>query len=324
MKFGSSLFRAILGTGVGLVIAIILFNQIQIQDFQKVFKNISVFWIFAAFSLYTLSTLLRAYRWKKMLLSKSVALPTLFYVTSIHNLLNHLLPARTGEISYVMLLRKTQSIPASEGVATLILARVIDLLAMGVFFLGSIIFYWGTIRVPALKLFLITFFALPLLMVIFIGLFSRKGVQIICNGFSKFGLMKWKIFSKIADFLTRLAQDLYQIKMSKQLFSYAFFTLLAWGAKFFAFYCVAQNLIFSEPITFGETVLGTTFSELASTLPIYGVAGLGTIEGGWTLGFLLLGFPKNEVILSAFCFHFFLLTFSSVLGVTSFFLLKKR
>jgi uncharacterized protein (TIRG00374 family) len=324
MKLSSNFIRALIGTLLGGLIAYLLMREIKPGEFSNAFKNLSVFWVIVSFVFYLLSTVLRSYRWKIMLLSKSVKLSSLFYVTCLHNLLNQLLPARTGEISYVVLLKKTQSVPASEGAATLILARIIDVLAMGFFFILSIFFFWNSIKVPVVHLLLMTIFILPLIFLIFIGIFSRKGVQFITQYFGKIGLLKFKLFRKFSDFLVRLAEDLYQIKISGSLYKYGLFTLLAWGAKFFAFYAMCMNLSFSEPITFGETVLGTTFSELASTLPIYGFAGLGTIEAGWSFGFLLLGFPKSEVIISAFCFHFFLFTYSAILGLISFFLLKKH
>jgi len=324
MKLSSNFIRALVGTVLGGVIAYLLLREIKPGEFSNAFKNLSVFWVIVSFMFYLLSTILRSYRWKIMLLSKSVKLSSLFYVTCLHNLLNQLLPARTGEITYVVLLKKTQSVPASQGAATLILARIIDVLAMGFFFILSIFFFWNSIKVPVVHLLLTTLFVLPLIFLVFVGIFSRRGVQILLRFFEKTGLLRFKLFQKFSDFLVRLAEDLYRIKVSGRLFSYGLFTLLAWGAKFFAFYAMCMNLSFSVPITFGETVLGTTFSELASTLPIYGFAGLGTIEAGWSFGFLLLGFPKNEVFLSAFCFHFFLFTYSAILGIISFFLLRKH
>ncbi|MBI1884113.1 MAG: flippase-like domain-containing protein [Chlamydiae bacterium] len=318
------LLRSLLGTAFGLAIAGILFFQIRNQNIFALLKNLSLSSILLAFFFYSFSTLLRALRWKEMIFSKNISLLTFFWVTSIHNFLNQLLPARTGELSYVVLLRKTQSVPSSEGVATLILARVFDLVAIGVLFLVSLLLFWGKVTVPAYKLFMVTFFSLPVLVLIFVGVFSRQGVERIRLSLSKWGLLKWKWVLKVSDFLIQLAQDLYQIKISGKLLKYALMTLVVWGMKFLAFSFLVRNFPHFGAITFWETVMGTTFSELASTLPIYGFAGLGTIEGGWTLGFLLLGFPQQEVILSAFCFHFLILSFSMVLGILGFVFLRMR
>lgn len=316
--------RAALSTGIGLGIVALLVGQIERLDFSSVFQNFSIFQIAIAFCFYGMSTWLRSLRWKGMLQARSVKTSSLFYVTAIHNLLNHLLPARTGEVSYVLLLQKTQSIPASRGTATLLLARVIDLAAMASFFMISILFFWDRMRVSSLKLFLITLLGLPLLLIVFIGIFSRRGTRRVHDIFLKLGLMRWKLLSWISGFLVRLSEDLHQIKNSGGILHYGVLTFLIWGAKFFAFYVICQNLHFFQTISFGETVLGTTFSELASTLPFYGFAGIGTIEGGWTLGFWLLGFPKEKVILNAFAFHFYLLSFAVILGVSSLLLLKRK
>lgn len=322
MKRNTTFIRMVLGTSVGLALAWLLLKQIKIDTFWTTFKRVSFPSILLAFAFYSLSTFFRACRWQRMILAKSISLFSVFCVTSIHNFLNQLLPARTGELSYIYLLRKTQGVCASQSTATLLLARVFDLLSMGIFFLISILFLWSEITVPRLKLFLITFFTIPLFLIIFLGLFSRRGVEFLRKIFSRLGLLKSSIFIKISDFLARLAQDLHQIRISRQFFSFAGLTFLGWGAKFLAFYVIVKSIIFSSTITFGETVLGTTFSELASTLPVYGFAGFGTIEGGWTLGFLLIGLKREEVIAGAFCFHILLLTFSMVLGLFGFIFLR--
>ncbi|MBI1870271.1 MAG: flippase-like domain-containing protein [Chlamydiae bacterium] len=322
MKGKSNLIRVVIGTGFGLFVAALLFFQIRVKDFSILLKALSGTQIFLAFLFYTVTTFLRALRWQGMLVGKKIRLFSLFCVTSIHNILNHLLPARTGEASYVILMKKTASVSSSQGIATLLLARVFDLTAMGFFFLGSLLLFWNQITVPVMKLFMITFFSLPFLLLIFLVAFSRKGAQAVHDFFLKRGFLKWKFFSWLSQGLKQLSQDLYQIKASGKLWRYVALTFLVWGTKFYCFYIIARNLISSQVITFWTTVLGTTFSELASTLPIYGFAGLGTIEGGWTLGFLLLGISRQEVILAAFCFHLLVLSFAAILGIFGFFCLR--
>ncbi len=322
MKKGSVLLRVIIGSLLGLFITWILLKQISLHAFLPVFKKISLFSLIIPFGFYVLSVFFRACRWRKMILSKTIPLSSIFCVTSIHNILNHLMPARTGELSYIVLLRKIHSIPSSQGVATLLLARIFDILSMAVFFLISIVIFWNQITVPRYRLFLTTFFSIPVILVVFVMFFSRRGTQTLQRFFEKTGLLKSKLALKVLEFMNRLAQDLYEIRKSRQLGTFISLTMLGWGTKFVAFYAIVRNIIFTHTITFWETVLGTTFSELASSLPIYGFAGFGTIEGGWTLGFLLIGFKKEEVIAGAFCFHVLLLSFALILGLLGFLFLK--
>ncbi len=69
---------------------------------------------------------------------------------------------------------------------------------------------------------------------------------------------------------------------------------------------------------------GATFVVFATLLPVQGIAGFGTIEGTWTVVFLLLGVEKELAITSGFGFHIVRLTYATILGVISLLILKFR
>ncbi len=54
--------------------------------------------------------------------------------------MNNLLPARTGELSYVYLLKTEQKITTGEGLATLVIARIFDFIIISIFFLPLFLF----------------------------------------------------------------------------------------------------------------------------------------------------------------------------------------
>ena len=51
---------------------------------------------------------------------------------------------------------------------------------------------------------------------------------------------------------------------------------------------------FGVEISFLETTFGSTIAVIANALSISGIGNWGTLEAGWTAGFLLGGFPKGE------------------------------
>ena len=305
---------------IGIALAFYLFRQV---DREQIFSSLHFFswkWIAVAFFFYAASVVLRALRWQSML-ARHVPLNKMVGVTCIHNFLNHVLPARTGELSYVMLLRQRQNISVSSGTATLIAARLIDLMAMGFFFTASLFFYWHRITVPGFRLLLATLIAIPICVMLILFLLSRPASKFYIRHMPKFR-SKW--FEKCFQFIQNLSSELHQIRSSGRFRFYLASTFFAWAAKFIAFYCICKILPLGGVVHFGETILGTTFSELASTLPIYGFAGIGTVEGGWTLGFTLLGFETASVIASAFAFHFYIFCFSLTLASASFFAMRRK
>lgn len=321
-RFGRLTLRVGAGTFFGLIVAYLLFSRVGASHFANILEHIRPEWIATSFILYGLSMLIRAYRWQQMLIAADVALPSLFCVTSLHNLLNHLLPARTGEFSYVYLLKKKHAVAWSQGVATLIMARVIDVAAMGLFFTCAVLYYWSRIRTSAVHVAALGLFCVPVLLVLLLAVLSGRRVMPVCEAIVAWRIGGETLARRLSGFLMRLCEQLHDIRVSGRFKTYAGLTLLTWAVKFAAFFAVSRNFV-QPPLTFGETILGTTFSELASTLPVYGVAGIGNIEGGWTLGFVLLGFSATEVIAGAFCFHFFLLCFASVFGVAGLIFVNK-
>jgi uncharacterized membrane protein YbhN (UPF0104 family) len=49
--------------------------------------------------------------------------------------------------------------------------------------------------------------------------------------------------------------------------------------------------------------LGVAGAELSATLPLHSLAGFGTYEAAWTLGFTQLGMSTEIAILSGFATH---------------------
>jgi uncharacterized membrane protein YbhN (UPF0104 family) len=61
--------------------------------------------------------------------------------------------------------------------------------------------------------------------------------------------------------------------------------------------------------------LASTFSLLTTILPFQGIGGFGTMEGGWTIGFMLFGMSKDLAIISGFGVHIITIFYFLVLGV---------
>ena len=71
---------------------------------------------------------LRATRFRVLLPPASrPPLPALVAVSSAHNLAAYVLPAKTGEGTLILYLRKVCGVPGSEGLASLVVSRLLDL-----------------------------------------------------------------------------------------------------------------------------------------------------------------------------------------------------
>jgi len=78
--------------------------------------------------------------------------------------------------------------------------------------------------------------------------------------------------------------------------------------KYVSLYALLLGLVIPLGYTvsefpFAKVFLGLTSAELASSLPISGIAGFGAYEGTWALVFQLLGYPEKTALLTGISHH---------------------
>jgi uncharacterized membrane protein YbhN (UPF0104 family) len=84
----------------------------------------------------------------------------------------------------------------------------------------------------------------------------------------------------------------------------------------FAFYAVlARALGLDAGVGFVEACFGSSLAVLTNLLPINGFAGFGTQEGGWVLGFGILGVPRDAALATALGVHVVQLFDTLLLGL---------
>jgi uncharacterized protein (TIRG00374 family) len=96
-----------------------------------------------ALGIYALGILARSMRWRVLLRSYGVRLPMLFRTLVIGLMVNDILPGRLGEIGRVFLLARNAGVPAGASLASVLIERVLDgialtaLLTLGVLLVGG-------------------------------------------------------------------------------------------------------------------------------------------------------------------------------------------
>ena len=101
--------------------------------------------------------------------------------------------------------------------------------------------------------------------------------------------------------MNEMAEDFYAIKDQKSYLPVSLTSLASWGMIFWTFYAFLRG--FGIGISFLQMIFGSTVGVIANALPISGIGNLGTLEAGWTAGFLLVGLPKEKAIATGFGIH---------------------
>lgn len=229
--------------------------------------------ILAAVGLMTGSYLLRAWRIRDYFPNETAGrFARLFRLTQIHNLLNVMLPFRSGELSFPMLMHAEFGVSLARSVSALMVMRLLDLhalLAAGA--VGLVV----TSGRPWLGwLVWCAFLALP------------------AAGYA----FKDRVVRLVAAWAPRRAQAMVAemeagLPADARLFARAWgMTLLNWFAKV-AILAAVLGLMGVEP--FSAALGGALGGELSAVLPFHAPAGVGTYPAAITIGALAFGAPAG-------------------------------
>jgi uncharacterized membrane protein YbhN (UPF0104 family) len=283
--------------GIGLLVGLagLLHLSVGWEALLAPWREVSAREMAVAFSLVVASYAIRAVRVHRYFLPVTRAgFLRALRLTLVHNLLNNLLPARSGEASFPILMKREFGVPLARSIPALLYFRFLDLhflLALGTGVLLASRGAGGWLLAAAL---------VPLPWVVFQGqgwLAPRVG-----PGRGR---------------IRRLAGEaLAGLPGSARLFWETWaWTAVNWGAKLLAFAWVLRAFL---PMPYAASLLGSVTGELSSVLPIHGLAGAGTYEGGILAGLLPLGIGAEAALRAAVNLHLFVLGvsfLSAILGL---------
>ncbi len=226
---------------------------------------------------------------------------TLFTVSGYHNFFNMILPARTGELTFVYYAKKIAGIDIARGLHTLLVARIFDFIVISAIFLTSVLVYYGADATPLLLGLGIVFFIISVLIMVNLKYFVVVLNAAVSYAFRKTGVAEKKWPARILDKISLLIKEFEGFDARRVLPMLTITSLLTWGALYSLFYVTV--LAFGVQIDFIRSVIGSTGGVLTNVLPINSFGSFGTLEAGWTGGFILVGLSHQEAIVTGFGSH---------------------
>ena len=317
-----SQYTQIIAILITIILVVILFTQISLNDIITTLISINPIFLLAAFILYTGSYFLRAWRFH-ILLNEEIGIKDLFYIECVHNMMNNLLPARTGELSYVYLLKKMNNRTTGEGLATLVVARIFDFFGLAILFFMAILMINDIPGIIRNALWLIALFTIVLLIILVVLLYTgRTFVTSLKKTAERFHAEK----NRLVNYTLRKSFDtvdsLEKIQIKKQGSFLLVLSIFIWGLNYLMVYLIITGMNLQLP--FLIIILGGTFILLTTVLPVQGIGGFGTTETIWTLVFVPLGVSLDAAIISAFCYHIISIVFYGAIGIYGYIKLKSR
>ena len=221
-----------------------------------------------------------------------------FKLTLQHNLLNNLLPMRTGEISFPVLMARYFDVPAITSVPVLLWFRLMDLHALIAIALLAVGNAW-----------LAQSYVLPITLLWWVlpavAYFAHSTVA---QKFSGASHGAKKFLAKILASLPQTPREFWRAWL---------WTWINWVVKLGVFAWVFQLF---APVTWSVAGLAAIAGDITSVLPFHGVAGAGTYEAGIVAALLPFKIEPTIALAAAVNLHLFLLGSTLLGGLVAVFL----
>lgn len=307
-----SVFIAIIIT---IAVFAILFSQIELSDVFGILAQIKPIYLITGFIFYSASYVLRAIR-LHILLNREIGIKELFSIVCVHSMALNVFPARSGELSYIYLLNKRHKRTAGEGAASLITIRIMDSITVSLFFFISIIITHDLppIVMNAAKIIAIFLFFIILFILIFIWNCDRV-VYLMRSIFIYLKLNEKKsvnyIFNKLDEMTLTFKKLTHRLFINSMVIS-VFIWILLYSVLY------TQLEVMGIRVALPPFLLASTFFLMTSIIPVQGIGGFGTMEGGWAISFMAVGMAKDVAISSGIIMHIISIIYLILLFIIGF------
>ncbi|WP_446009456.1 lysylphosphatidylglycerol synthase transmembrane domain-containing protein [Candidatus Electrothrix sp.] len=308
----TKLLQGFLGITISLTIVVWLLRYCDLETLLVLLNKVDMKYVFAASAIYLLTYYLRAYRFKLTLEKYNISMANHLSIVAIHTLFNHLLPFRTGELSYIYLRGKINKLSLAVSSYSLLIVRFFDVCSL---FFMVITFYLLLLFVRTnelqylfifIFLCLILFFFLEKIIFAFLAWLSSKTKDLNYSCEKGFLFRIYGFFLEINKILPVKARDGNMIKIF-------LISCANWVVTSIYFFLLFVS--YDKNISYSESVLPSIGAILGNLLPVNGFGSIGTFEAGLTLGQIYSGSDASVAVAVAFLVHFHAILTGTVVAV---------
>ncbi len=286
---------------VGILLLVVLIWWTGIDKIGAAIGSASPLWLAAAALIILPAYILRAVRWKLLLLpvKKNIRISTTFWSTAVGFMVNTLVPIRLGEFARAYILGEKEGTGFGPGFSSIVVERTLDLIGLLSIGVVTMVLVSAQAGLPSLVVDIFTAVAVlisVILAVIIVGIKKENLIIRIVTGItSKIPLVK-RYTARITDFASSLIKGLQGLSQNPKMFAANIsLTWILWLTQTFAIYLTFKA--FNYPISFVATILGGVLLSLSHILPAT-PGYVGSYEAFWVLIFTLLGVTQTDLLLA--------------------------
>lgn len=318
------IINIVLVVGLGAFLVYYLLSGIEFADLKKSFLQAHIPSLLIGFAFWIIMDVTKTYRQNILVGSKDVRYGDMFLVTLVRDAFNMVLPARTGELSYIYVLKRKFKIPVEVGVSTLAIGLIFELIIVFLMIIISIIVV-GVNRFAVSSTTVIIISAVLLIASLLLLFYLSKIVSVfiklgnyLIRRFEK--LKKSKAFNYIYDKLVQTNKSIVEIQQRRVYWKVYLLSIgnrvLKYSSYYFLIHAFLKPFGYSfSDLPYWNILLATIAAELSAILPTHAVAGLGTYEGAFVLASVGLGFSREHATIAGFNYHIVNLAVTVIQGL---------
>jgi len=271
-----------------ILIAIILyflFNGIDLEKVIESFKEISFFGFIFTVSAIILGDMFFAYRWKVLLFHKC-SFRASFESVIISSFLNMILPAKLGEVSKVLYLKKVYNLSVSDTTAITIIEKFFDLFWMSIMaFIATLYIFDDLVT---------RFIVLGIIILILVLVFFVKNGKVV-RLVDKIPFKFVRVYSKK---ILNISKKRIRLSTISEVF---FITGIVWFFYFLSNY-LFFNYAYDFNLTVYQIIVVVLVSMVVMSIPLT-PGGIGIYHASAVAILTFYGVDKEMALVSSFLFH---------------------
>lgn len=315
-------FNIITSILIAFIICYFLLKQIEPKDIIAILASIPKLSLAIGFAFYAVFILLKTVRFN-LLLRDSTPLKRLYPIISLYTFFGNILPLRTGEISYIYMLKKREQISMTKSTASLLVASLWELLfllliaAMASWHLRSALssrFSYAILLIfPATA-------ALAVGIVLFsASIFPNFWVQTVGKISSISSFSRNRIFQLLVGKISEFVKELGDMSLKPKISGIAVASFAVVASRL-GMQCYLVKSMDIDIIDIGaiEVISALAFTTFVNLIPIQGLAGFGSVELPWVLALTAFNVHQESAILAGFSLHIVIICYSMMMGMYGF------
>jgi len=312
-----------LSLALTILLTLLLLQQIKLRDISRLFSALPLGDILLVCGIYFIYLQTITLRFS-VLLQQPIPYRQLLGIVCIHNFYNRFLPFRTGEVTYVYLLRKHAQIPAAHSTAGLIIARILDYISISVIFVfcAWLLLSQLSSLSPTITWWVGGLLLLSVAILLSLGFLGSQALNFLDHLLRLLHLAQTRPAGLILQKGQELINSFHLLRSPKTYLAAFSLSMLQWYIMFSMHYLLLHSM--GIPLPWLKVGVGSTFTFLSNVLPINTFGSFGVYEAGWTLGYLMVGLDRQTAISSGFVMHLFFLLTAVIYGLTGLFLRPKE